>query len=148
MSYTLFYTFRLSWCFFVFFFLMIRRPPRSTRTDTLFPYTTLFRSIECREIEFAERQLQPAMQKVPRADRGARARVARHRVGRHAEQLERKAPLQAEGMERGAPGQPRDRIGDAVAERDSFVGGTARSEERRVGKECVRMCRYQGAAQH
>src|SRR3546814_2417067 len=28
------------------FFLMIRRPPRSTRTDTLFPYTTLFRSRE------------------------------------------------------------------------------------------------------
>src|SRR3546814_9146466 len=28
-----------------FFFLMIRRPPRSTRTDTLFPYTTLFRSV-------------------------------------------------------------------------------------------------------
>src|SRR3546814_17530653 len=28
-----------------FFFLMILRPPRSTRTDTLFPYTTLFRSI-------------------------------------------------------------------------------------------------------
>src|SRR3546814_14038068 len=31
-----------SW--FFIFFLMIRRPPRSTRTDTLFPYTTLFRS--------------------------------------------------------------------------------------------------------
>src|SRR3546814_11453335 len=31
---------------FFFFFLMIRRPPRSTRTDTLFPYTTLFRSVE------------------------------------------------------------------------------------------------------
>src|SRR3546814_12331155 len=31
--------------FLVFFFLKIRRPPRSTRTDTLFPYTTLFRSI-------------------------------------------------------------------------------------------------------
>src|SRR3546814_6311307 len=30
---------------FVIFFVMIRRPPRSTRTDTLFPYTTLFRSI-------------------------------------------------------------------------------------------------------
>src|SRR3546814_1663851 len=29
----------------MFFFLMIRRPPRSTRTDTLFPYTTLFRSV-------------------------------------------------------------------------------------------------------
>src|SRR3546814_18755022 len=32
-----------SWLF-DFFFLMMRRPPRSTRTDTLFPYTTLFRS--------------------------------------------------------------------------------------------------------
>src|SRR3546814_9639922 len=30
--------------FLLFVFLMIRRPPRSTRTDTLFPYTTLFRS--------------------------------------------------------------------------------------------------------
>src|SRR3546814_12368300 len=28
----------------MFFFLLTRRPPRSTRTDTLFPYTTLFRS--------------------------------------------------------------------------------------------------------
>src|SRR3546814_7266646 len=34
--------FLVIWIFF--FFLMIRRPPRSTRTDTLFPYTTLFRS--------------------------------------------------------------------------------------------------------
>src|SRR3546814_7315709 len=31
---------------FYFFFLMKRRPPRSTRTDTLFPYTTLFRSMQ------------------------------------------------------------------------------------------------------
>src|SRR3546814_17442332 len=31
--------------FLFFFFLMIPRPPRSTRTDTLFPYTTLFRSM-------------------------------------------------------------------------------------------------------
>src|SRR3546814_2825418 len=33
-------------CVYCFFFLMIRRPPRSTRTDTLFPYTTLFRSCD------------------------------------------------------------------------------------------------------
>src|SRR3546814_14033697 len=33
-------------CYMFFFFLMIRRPPRSTRTDTLFPYTTLFQSLE------------------------------------------------------------------------------------------------------
>src|SRR6187431_2864268 len=31
--------------FFFFFFLMIRRPPRSTQQSTLFPYTTLFRSL-------------------------------------------------------------------------------------------------------
>src|SRR3546814_19877389 len=36
-------------CVFMFFFLMIRLPPRSTRTDTLFPYTTLFRSVEVRK---------------------------------------------------------------------------------------------------
>src|SRR3546814_9693448 len=34
----------------VFFFLMLRRPPRSTRTDTLFPYTTLFRSLDERQL--------------------------------------------------------------------------------------------------
>src|SRR3546814_7028207 len=31
---------------FLVFLLMIRRPPRSTRTDTLLPYTTLFRSVD------------------------------------------------------------------------------------------------------
>src|SRR3546814_11284580 len=36
--------FFLLFFFVFFFFLMIRQPPRSTRTDTLFPYTTLFRS--------------------------------------------------------------------------------------------------------
>src|SRR3546814_15754213 len=38
-------------CFLIcVFVLMIRRPPRSTRTDTLFPYTTLFRSVLAREL--------------------------------------------------------------------------------------------------
>src|SRR3546814_11528809 len=37
------YVVSICW-FHYFFFFMIRRPPRSTRTDTLFPYTTLFRS--------------------------------------------------------------------------------------------------------
>src|SRR3546814_11514443 len=50
MSLTVCSVFRLCrslFCYIIclcFFFLMIRRPPRSTRTDTLFPYTTLFRS--------------------------------------------------------------------------------------------------------
>src|SRR3546814_18569154 len=38
------YVSRRFYCDAVFFLLIIRRPPRSTRTDTLFPYTTLFRS--------------------------------------------------------------------------------------------------------
>src|SRR3546814_20466258 len=41
LSFFLYFFFLIFCCFF---FLMIRRPPRSTRTDTLFPYTTLFRS--------------------------------------------------------------------------------------------------------
>src|SRR3546814_11932593 len=39
--------FLYSTCVLGIFFLMIRLPPRSTRTDTLFPYTTLFRSAMC-----------------------------------------------------------------------------------------------------
>src|SRR3546814_10799912 len=42
---------------YLFFFLMIRRPPRSTRTDTLFPYTTLFRS--CAEYNVAQLEYDP-----------------------------------------------------------------------------------------
>src|SRR3546814_16358462 len=38
---------------FILFFYMVPRPPRSTRTDTLFPYTTLFRSIAARSDRFA-----------------------------------------------------------------------------------------------
>src|SRR3546814_20972196 len=48
---------------------MIRRPPRSTRTDTLFPYTTLFRSLRC--------ALEEALAPVEEA---RRARVQRHAV--------------------------------------------------------------------
>src|SRR3546814_4493111 len=43
----------------LFFFLMIRRPPRSTRTDTLFPYTTLFRS-PCQRRSQSRQRSEPA----------------------------------------------------------------------------------------
>src|SRR3546814_2436954 len=43
-----------------FCFLMIRRPPRSTRTDTLFPYTTLFRSLQRIADHHAAVDVQPA----------------------------------------------------------------------------------------
>src|SRR3546814_109572 len=66
--FTFFYLFSLILFFvsFFFFFLMIRRPPRSTRTDTLFPYTTLFRS----DVQPLER----------RAVRGADDHVGRDRA--------------------------------------------------------------------
>src|SRR3546814_4005393 len=41
----------MHWLCAFFFFLMIRRPPRSTRTDTLFPYTTLFRSSQIQIVQ-------------------------------------------------------------------------------------------------
>src|SRR3546814_15601260 len=50
-----------------FFFLMRRRPPRSTRTDTLFPYTTLFRSAA---------RSRPRPRQTPRRRRPARSRRA------------------------------------------------------------------------
>src|SRR3546814_16921968 len=78
-------------CFFLsilFFFLMIRRPPRSTRTDTLFPYTTLFRSVRAAGDTAQPAQAQalhrrrPAVQPLP--DRVAdRSRLrARGEIGR------------------------------------------------------------------
>src|SRR3546814_6686603 len=50
---------------------MIRRPPRSTRTDTLFPYTTLFRSDEL--VEVGEAPSEPASGARQRADPDRRA---------------------------------------------------------------------------
>src|SRR3546814_13875208 len=64
-----------------FFFLMIRRPPRSTRTDTLFPYTTLFRSeqvdlrLEAQPLEGREGRQQPEADRQDRHD-GEQRRVA------------------------------------------------------------------------
>src|SRR3546814_3379079 len=64
-----------------FFFLMIRRPPRSTRTDTLFPYTTLFRSVgdqdpvpDLRQRDIAEAHRAPGRRRV-----GEPAEAVHHR---------------------------------------------------------------------
>src|SRR3546814_946254 len=55
-------------------FLMIRRPPRSTRTDTLFPYTTLFRS--CPETHGGRKARAVGASTRPQADR----RLSRRRT--------------------------------------------------------------------
>src|SRR3546814_15206132 len=61
----------------VIFFLMIRRPPRSTRTDTLFPYTTLFRSLAIADQTWLERNSCP----VERAAISKQPLVAGHVAG-------------------------------------------------------------------
>src|SRR3546814_20989271 len=62
------------------FFLMIRRPPKSTRTDTLFPYTTLFRSLRAEGPVRGVCRLRPRPRPRPGAlrglSRGARAALA------------------------------------------------------------------------
>src|SRR3546814_14087355 len=75
-----------------FFFLMIRRPPRATLTDTLFPYTTLFRSVQVSLHHGGKRQ-QPASD--PRGVRNAHPPLGRHRVQMRAgrDQQDRVVPI-------------------------------------------------------
>src|SRR3546814_8765641 len=69
--------------FCLFFFLMIRRPPRSTRTDTLFPYTTLFRSRKLRGCLLADSLEHDVPEVVEQ-----HARKAPDRIGEDVEQRE------------------------------------------------------------
>src|SRR3546814_2699798 len=92
---------------------MIRRPPRSTRTDTLFPYTTLCRSAE------AERFEQVALEAAQRPRQGgafaqAFAHLSVEFVQPGVRVLARRQPQRQfadiEGGKPGLPGQPRRRI--------------------------------------
>src|SRR3546814_9562928 len=96
------------YCCLFFFFLMILRPPRSTRTDTLFPYTTLFRSADHLRAVVAGRLLEDARAMVDAAalgivgavhqpaEPGKADRRRAHRTGlkRHVE-IRLRQPLQA-----------------------------------------------------
>src|SRR3546814_1291694 len=75
---------------------MIRRPPRSTRTDTLFPYTTLFRSNA--SISFGIEEailLSPARGEGSISDRAATEQESSGRIGLHerAQAIDRRIPL-------------------------------------------------------
>src|SRR3546814_3337604 len=85
---------------------MIRRPPRSTRTDTLFPYTTLFRS--CTGGLAGGRR---SRQRIPIAAKPYRGR--RRRPVRRTESADRNPPCRVRADDR-APTRRRD---DAVARR-------------------------------
>src|SRR3546814_19027273 len=106
---------------------MIRRPPRSTRTYTLFPYTTLFRSRRLVEIE---RLVKP---QIDRARHAAFDLIGGLRL-EHVDALQRLRGQILE-VERPAGG------GEDLA---SVGGRRDRSEERRGGKECVSKVRSRG----
>src|SRR3546814_11781027 len=99
---------------FVFCFVLNRQLPRSTRTDTLFPYTTLVRSRPDPATGAVARRL--------RHDRGQRRRRRRRQRRGGTACRRRRQPARA------APGP--------------------RSEERRVGKECVSTCRSRWSPYH
>src|SRR3546814_11931537 len=109
---------------------MIRRPPRSTRTDTLFPYTTLFRAY------LASKGIKPTKAKLRDLRDEIEGQVRTYLTDRASYAvLEPDARTQAT-MLRGT------RPGSVEGELIRFIMQFKRSEERRVGKECVSTCRY------
>src|SRR3546814_12438470 len=112
---------------------MRRRPPRSTRTDTLFPYTTLFRS--ARRIG----NIQPNEERIATSspDFGYDAlghlfiEVADYDLGAFFRET-----LRLSGAE------------PARSPRDERTLACERSEERRVGEECVSTCRSRWPPHH
>src|SRR3546814_12467536 len=118
---------------------MIRRPPRSTRTDTLFPYTTLFRSVVHPAHHLAARPVVfgNAYGVFELGCVGAECMGADGRAGYR------------------VPGAGRMVIGGGGVQRYSSPGSNfvadgqqGRSEERRVGKECVSTCRSRWSPYH
>src|SRR3546814_12041395 len=120
---------------FTCFLLRIRRPPRSTRTDTLFPYTTLFRS----------KRVHPA----PSAYDHGQAEEGRRLLQLPAKYLDRRLSAVGRGpADVGAHAHDVDRhpgrAGLHVYLSRYWQGtgrGTERSEQRPVGKECFSWCR-------
>src|SRR3546814_18098159 len=131
---------------------MIRRPPRSTRTDTLFPYTTLFRSDRRRHRYRISPHRPEGDSAVRRRDHGAwlPSRLFGGYLvwqGRH-----------GHSAREGGNGQRNQNLGEGLRAavsgwtdhpgRKVQQGRGRRSEERRVGKECVSTCRSRWSPYH
>src|SRR3546814_14985005 len=112
---------------------MMRRPPRSTRTDTLFPYTTLFRSAVIYAARSTFGLSLQAIRDNPRRMRAIGFDVTLHRVTAYF----------LAGLIAGTGGVLmvwfNGRISPGPIGVDVVID--IRSEERRVGKECVGTCR-------
>src|SRR3546814_12679312 len=113
---------------------MIRRPPRSTRTDTLFPYTTLFRS-------FVRQCHSPCRSfRLHGLARGARSELMFRQSSRYSNDVLILCSflLHLLSTFRRKCKRPANRK----------VLFRKRSEERRVGKECVSTCRSRWSPYH
>src|SRR3546814_14372232 len=113
---------------------MLRRPPRSTRTDTLFPYTTLFRSPAARGVVARRRRRRPARRRAVAATRGHRRDHAAGLGLQPPDRRQRRAGGSGRGVVLGA--------GDAGA--GAGVRGVAAADAGEIGREACResVCQY------
>src|SRR3546814_20262065 len=130
------------------FFLMIRRPPRSTRTDTLFPYTTLCRSVRSGGAKQAAIQSDGAYRVRP----GSYGRETAGRIPRNIQKFAMSAAdmnkayreyCERHGLVRHGASMPvglAKFIIEFLAEKDDLIADPMISEERRVENEVVNTC--------
>src|SRR3546814_20262917 len=120
---------------------MIRRPPRSTRTDTLFPYTTLFRS-QGADAVFTCVGADADLQQVVLGKDGALAAMRPGAV------LVDHTTVSAKIARRLAEEAASKGLLAVDAPVSGGQAGAERSAERRVGKECVSTCRSRWSPYH
>src|SRR3546814_15436418 len=133
---------------------MSRRPPRSTRTDTLFPYTTLFRSVgSTLRSNYYAPAYRPAWDSrwgVPRA--GRNLTYVRHyndpllvnaRNGKVVRVYRNHFPVAPSGSDEkeGQDGRPSGTFLMGAQSPQTWSARIPRPEKRRVGEECGRTCR-------
>src|SRR3546814_20001677 len=124
----------------VSFFLIIRRPPISTRTATLFPYPPLFRSYPAdrrhrvrRVTDEQQPRLVPCLEPFDAHREQLEVVPARNRIGPGRRLGAARRDALSEGVDSFVP----DFLGASLGKDERAL----RSGERRVGNECVRTCR-------
>src|SRR3546814_7359858 len=101
---------------------MIRRPPRSTRTDTLFPYTTLFRSLDP-EAEVGRHLAASCQQSRAQVDAVAQHRKQQDRAALPLAAVSKELSLQRGGQQGKAAGEPGLATGQAEPGKAESLGG-------------------------